>query len=68
MEGRWGGKKGRAVDREERRGSEQCSSGSPSKSFVPSGETGFLCKERERRGGVHEGRRKDGDMRQGESA
>lgn len=51
MEGRWGGKKGRAVDREERGGSEQRSSGSPSKRFIPSGETGFLCGERERRAG-----------------
>lgn len=67
VEGRWGGEKGRAVGREERRGSEQRSSGSPSKSLVPSGDTGFLCGERESKGGVHEGRRKDGDMRQGES-
>lgn len=67
MEGRWGGEKGRVVGREERGGSEQHSSGSPSKSFVPSGDTGFLCGERERKGGVHKGRRKDGDMRQGES-
>lgn len=68
MEGRWGGKKGRAVDREERGGSEQRSSGSPSKRFVPSGESGFLYGERERKAGVQEGRRKDGDMRRGESA
>lgn len=67
MEGRWGGEKGRVVGREERRGSEQRSSGSPSKSFVPTGDTGFLCGEKERKGGVHGGRRKDGDMRQGKS-
>lgn len=66
MEGRWGGEKGRVVGREERGGSEQRSSGSPSKSFVPSGDTGFLCGERERKGGLHDGRRKDGDRRQGE--
>lgn len=53
VEGRWGGE-GRAVGREEREesgGSEQYSSGSPSKSFSPNGETGFLCGERERKGG-----------------
>ncbi len=43
-------------EREESRGSEQYSSGSPSKSFNPNGEAGFLCGERERKGGVYEGK------------
>lgn len=67
MEGRWGGEKGRVVGREERGGSEQHSSVSPSKGFVPSRDIGFLCGEKERKEGVHGGRRKDGDIRQGES-
>lgn len=57
-------------EREESGGSERYSSGSPSKSFNPNGETGFLCGERERKGGIYEGRERGkdtGDMRQGES-
>lgn len=51
MEGRRDGREGRAVGREEkeeREGSEQYSSGPPSKNFNPNGETGFLCVERQR--------------------
>lgn len=36
--------------------SEQYSSGSPSKSSNPNGETGFLCGEREKKGGGNGGR------------
>lgn len=46
VEGRRGG---RVVGREESGGSEQHSSGSPSKSLNPNGETGFLSGERERK-------------------
>lgn len=45
------GRVGGREEREESRGSEQYSSGSPSKSFNPNGETGFLCGERERKRG-----------------
>ncbi len=58
----------REREREESRGSERYSSGSPSKSSNPNGETGFLCGERERKGGVYRGRERGkdmGDMRQG---
>lgn len=50
MEGRWDGREGRAVgkeEREEREGSEQYSSGPPSKNFNPNGETDSSV-ERER--------------------
>lgn len=59
MEGRGGGVGGGREKREESSGnigSEQYSSGSPSKSSNPNGETGFLCGESERKGGGYEGR------------
>lgn len=69
VEGRGGGVGG---GREESSsiGSEQYSSGSPSKSSNPNGETGFLCGESERKGGGYGGREREkdmGDKRQGES-
>lgn len=46
-----GWRAGGREEREESRGSEQYSSGSPSKSFNPNGEAGFLCGERGREKG-----------------
>ena len=66
MEGRGG-----REEREESRGSEQYSSGSPSKSSNPNGETGFLCGERgEKKGECMKGERereRERHGRQGES-